>query len=215
MSISIMASLIALVHAAIVRSACLVILLASTSTQSRLLRPPAHDHRIQNPLTDIPKEQLLDDVERFAHAYDLGDALPYLIKGALVAQAPSNFEDITELDDDDRQALRTEKQHRWKHPKALYLTILLNSISAAIQGWDQTGSNGANLSFPQAFGIADVGAGCAAAGTCERNSWIIGAINSSVRIDSMLIGKTQADRTALHDNCYTVRMEPLSAEDSC
>lgn len=45
-------------------------------------------------------------------------------------------------------------------------------------GWDQTGSNGANLSFPQAFGIADVGAVCEAAGTCERNSWIIGAINS-------------------------------------
>jgi hypothetical protein len=35
------------------------------------------------------------------------------------------------------------------------MTIVLNSIAAAIQGWDQTGSNGANLSFPREFGIAD------------------------------------------------------------
>ncbi|KAH7346063.1 hypothetical protein BKA66DRAFT_543120 [Pyrenochaeta sp. MPI-SDFR-AT-0127] len=134
---------------------------------------------IQNPLTGVPKDELLQNVEHFARVHDLTDALPYLSKGALVAQSPDRFETIGELDDDDREALRIEKQHRWKHPKALYLTILLNSISAAIQGWDQTGSNGANLSFPQAFGIADVGPECAAAGTCERNSWIIGAINSS------------------------------------
>lgn len=167
-------------------SACPATSPASTITQSCRLCLFAHDTRIQNPLTDIPKGQLLEDVERFANVHDLGDALPYLSKGALVAQAPDNFENITELDDDDRQALRIENQHRWKHPKALYLTILLNSISAAIQGWDQTGSNGANLSFPQVFGIADVGAVCAAAGTCERNSWIIGAINSTVRIQYSL-----------------------------
>ncbi|KAJ8115719.1 hypothetical protein OPT61_g2697 [Boeremia exigua] len=134
---------------------------------------------IQNPLAVIPKDRLLGDVEQFAHRHDLIDALPYLSKGALVAQSPDTFDTIVELDDGERQALRDEKQYRWRHPKALYLTILLNSISAAIQGWDQTGSNGANLSFPQAFGIADVGAECAAAGTCERNSWIIGAINST------------------------------------
>jgi MFS family permease len=85
----------------------------------------------------------------------------------------------TILDEEDRQALRIEKEHKWRHPKSLYFTIAMNSISAAIQGWDQTGSNGANLSFPQAFGIADTGAACAAAGTCESNSWIIGAINGA------------------------------------
>lgn len=93
-----------------------------------------HISRIQNPLIGIPKDQLLQGVERFARDHDLTDALPYLSKGALVAQSPDGFETIAELDDDDRGVLRTEKQHRWKHPKALYLTILLNSISAAIQG---------------------------------------------------------------------------------
>lgn len=86
---------------------------------------------------------------------------------------------MEELDEEDRQTLRIEKERRWAHPKTLYLTIILNSVGAAIQGWDQTGSNGANLSFPQAFNIADSGPACTAAGTCERNSWIIGAINGA------------------------------------
>jgi MFS family permease len=41
-----------------------------------------------------------------------------------------------------------------------------------------TGSNGANLSFPEALGIGDNTPECMAAGTCQSNSWIIGFINS-------------------------------------
>jgi MFS family permease len=36
-----------------------------------------------------------------------------------------------------------------------------------------------NRSFGQAFGIPDAGDECTAAGTCEKNSWIIGFVNSS------------------------------------
>ncbi|KAF2825043.1 hypothetical protein CC86DRAFT_468286 [Ophiobolus disseminans] len=148
---------------------------------------------IQNPLAGIPKDALLRDVEQYAHTHYLHDALPFFTKGALVAQAPDRFESMTELDENDREVLIMERDHRWKHPKSLYLTILLNSISAAIQGWDQTGSNGANLSFPQAFGIADIGAECIAAGTCERNSWIIGAINSAPYITIALLAGWLSD----------------------
>lgn len=136
-------------------------------------------NRIKNPLTGIPKDILLRDVEAYVHEHGLVEALPFFTKGALIAQYPDQYEEIDELDDDDRAALLSEKEHRWSHPKSLYFTIILNSLSAAIQGWDQTGSNGANLSFPQAFGIADTGAACEAAGSCETNSWIIGAINSA------------------------------------
>lgn len=56
---------------------------------------------------------------------------------------------------------------------------MLNSIAAAIQGWDQTGSNGANLSFPQEFGIADTGPFCNThAQECANRSWLIGFVNS-------------------------------------
>ncbi|PVH68644.1 hypothetical protein DL98DRAFT_506666 [Cadophora sp. DSE1049] len=133
---------------------------------------------IKNPLAGIPKDVLLRDVEAYATENNLTEALPFFKKGALAAQNPDTLDTIDELDEQDRTILVSEKEHRWKHPKQLYFTIFLNSVGAAIQGWDQTGSNGANLSFPQAFGIADSGA-CEALGTCEKNSWIIGAINSA------------------------------------
>jgi hypothetical protein len=129
-------------------------------------------------LIGIPRAKLLADVENYAQEQNLQDVLPLLRKGALVAQSPHLFENIPELDENDREKLREEILHRWRHPKILYFTIVLNSIAAAIQGWDQTGSNGANLGFPQFFGIPDTGPVCTAEGTCEKNSWIIGFINA-------------------------------------
>lgn len=95
--------------------------------------------RIKNPLIGIPKAQLIQDVEYFARENDLNDITPYLIKGALVAQSPHHIGRIPELNEEDRRVLSEETTHRWRHPRVLYLTIVLNSIAAAIQGWDQTG----------------------------------------------------------------------------
>lgn len=79
------------------------------------------------------------NVTAYSVEYDLGEILPFLKKGALVAQSPSGIDRIAELDDNDRRTLHEEDNRRWKHPFALYYTIILNSIAAAIQGWDQTG----------------------------------------------------------------------------
>ncbi|KAH3912627.1 hypothetical protein HBI56_154790 [Parastagonospora nodorum] len=136
------------------------------------------DGEIRNPLATVSKAQLLADVHSFAVEHGLQDIEPLLIKGALFAQSPTLYEEIEELDAGDRQAIREEVTHRFKLPRMLYFTIILNSVAAAIQGWDQTGSNGANLTFGQAFGIPDSGATCTALGTCEKNSWIIGFVNS-------------------------------------
>jgi sugar porter (SP) family MFS transporter len=133
---------------------------------------------IRNPLTGIPKHQLLTDVRNFAQEHGLQDVEPLLVKGALFAQSPALFEEMEELDEHDRKAIREEATHRFKLPRMLYFTIILNSVAAAIQGWDQTGSNGANLTFGQAFGIPDSGPECTANSTCEKNSWIIGFVNS-------------------------------------
>ncbi|MCJ1382156.1 hypothetical protein MMC17_005268 [Xylographa soralifera] len=133
---------------------------------------------IRNPLIGIPRAQLMQDVENYAQEHQLMDILPILRKGALVAQRPHGYENMPELDEHEREALRNETAHRWKHPKILYFTVILNSIAAAIQGWDQTGSNGANLSFPTALGIPDNDDTCAAAGTCASNAWLVGFINA-------------------------------------
>ena len=135
-------------------------------------------NRIKNPLVGVPRHALMQDVENFAAQNNLQDILPLLRKGALVAQSPDLIDQIPELEEHEREAFRNEILPKWRQPKILYFTIILNSIAAAIQGWDQTGSNGANLSWPVAFGIPDSGPVCEATGNCANNQWLVGLVNS-------------------------------------
>jgi hypothetical protein len=95
--------------------------------------------RIQNPLAGLSKHTLLAEVKRFAETHDLVDIQPLLEKGALVAADPENYDSLPELDDQDREALSYEAAHKWSHPLKLYLTVIICSIGASVQGWDQTG----------------------------------------------------------------------------
>ena len=109
--------------------------------------------------------------------------IPLLQRGALVAQDPPSFEQVAELEEHEREALRNEVLHKWRQPPALYFTVILCSIGAAVQGWDQTGSNGANLSWPVAFGVPDAGPGAT-----DYNSWIVGIVNSGPYIGASILG---------------------------
>jgi hypothetical protein len=59
----------------------------------------------------------------------------------------------------------------------MWYSIILCAVGAATQGWDQTGSNGANLSFPEEFGIAGTG----------TDEWIVGAVNSIIFLSAGLV----------------------------
>jgi len=50
------------------------------------------------------------------------------------------------------------------------------------RGWDETGSNGANLSFPAEFNIDPETPGPEA----SRNQWIVGVINSAYVSNSFI-----------------------------
>ncbi|KAJ4402450.1 hypothetical protein N0V91_007164 [Didymella pomorum] len=144
------------------------------------------DAKVSNPLIGVPHDTLMRDVEDFAREHDLEDIIEHLKKGALVAQSPNYFDNIGMLVEEDKQYLRFEKEHKWKHPLQLYITIIVCSIGAAVQGWDQTGSNGANLSFPVEFGIGE--------GDTEGspNRWthnlLVGLVNAGPYIGSAFIG---------------------------
>lgn len=159
----------------------------SLSTSASFITGKLTLSSVQTPFHGIPRIQLLHEVQEFTVKFGLTDDLELFKKGVLVAKDPAGLNSVEELTEDDRESLEAEKVHRWKHPWILYYTILMNSIGAAVQGWDQTGSNGANLSFPQAFGISDTGSACQVAGTCSRNSWIIGAINTAPYIAVFLM----------------------------
>ncbi|KAF8250998.1 hypothetical protein K440DRAFT_596824 [Wilcoxina mikolae CBS 423.85] len=142
--------------------------------------------KIDNPLADIPHDQLMRDVDQFAAEHGLMDIVPLLKKGAVVAQNPGGFENLKQITEEEKQHIRNETLHKWKHPAALYYTIIICSIGAAVQGWDQTGSNGANLSFPQEFGIG--GGHDKNNPHYDRDNWLVGLVNAAPYIGSALIG---------------------------
>jgi hypothetical protein len=72
-------------------------------------------------------------VDEFATQFSLQEILPLLRKGALVAQRPEHYEDLSDLDETEKLALRNEILHKWQQPRALYLTVILCSVGAAVQ----------------------------------------------------------------------------------
>ncbi|KAI3547475.1 hypothetical protein CABS01_11143 [Colletotrichum abscissum] len=138
--------------------------------------------KIKNPLEGIPYNQLMRDVDAFCTEHGLQEEVAVFRKGALVAQDPEGYETLTgseALDEAEITALREEVTHKWRLPKKLYLTIITCSIGAAVQGWDQTGTNGANIFFPEEYGIAT---------SSTRDRLILGLVNAGPYIGSALCG---------------------------
>ncbi|KAJ4271627.1 hypothetical protein NW762_000332 [Fusarium torreyae] len=138
--------------------------------------------KIKNPLSGLPRARLLADVDDFCRKKDLDHFRALIRKGALVAQDPTGYEDIEgdeKLNDQEIQALRDEILHKWRVPFVLYLTVITCSIGAAVQGWDQTGSNGANLEFPYAFGIGS---------ESIHDKLLVGLVNSAPYIGTAVFG---------------------------
>ena len=121
------------------------------------------------------------DVEVFAQEKNLTQHIPLLRKGALVAQDPSNYENIDgpeALTESEKAALEKEVNHKWRLPARLFLTIATCSIGAAVQGWDQTGSNGATIFFPEFYGIGS---------ESNRDQLLVGLVNAGPYIGSSLV----------------------------
>ncbi|OAA34205.1 Sugar/inositol transporter [Metarhizium rileyi] len=133
---------------------------------------------IVNPLKRKTEEDNVRDAKIFAESHDMPEHAELFGRAALVARDPQRFEMVSELHEEERSALVYERDHKWHGPFMLWYSISLCAVGAATQGWDQTGANGANLSFPQEFGIAGQG----------RDEWIVGLVNSIIFLTAGLIG---------------------------
>ncbi|KAJ3773399.1 hypothetical protein FB446DRAFT_733255 [Lentinula raphanica] len=136
--------------------------------------------KLANPLAHISHEQLMEDAKVFAETHGLEDLVVEFQKGALVAQDPSRFEDLTQLDEEDKAVLKRELTHKWDQPYMLYYLVILCSMAAAVQGMDESVINGANLFFAPQFGI-DVNAN-------GKNQWLLGLVNSAPYLCCAVLG---------------------------
>lgn len=107
----------------------------------------------ENPLSNIPKDQLLQEVETFCQEHGLMDHIDAFRKGALVAQNPHDIDGINELSLEDREALNREHTHRWSQPFTLYWLVVMCSLAAAVQGMDETVNNGAQALYLKELGV--------------------------------------------------------------
>lgn len=125
----------------------------------------------------MPKNQVVLDAMGFAESHGMSEHADLFGRAALVARDPQRFEMLSELDEEEQTALAYERDHKWHGPFMLWYSIALCAVGAATQGWDQTGSNGANLSFPAEFGIDGTG----------RDEWIVGIINAIIFLTAGLM----------------------------
>jgi hypothetical protein len=100
-------------------------------------------------------------------------------RGALVARNMDSFHGVADLTEEERAALEYEKTHKWHGPTMLWYSIGLCAVGAATQGWDQTGTNGANLTFPKSLGLDPKNS--------ATDEWIQGVINSIIFLTAGLM----------------------------
>ncbi|KAJ7655470.1 MFS transporter [Mycena rosella] len=133
---------------------------------------------VENPLQRDNKDKVIADAAEFCAAHGLAEHTDLFRRAALVARDAINFESVSSLQEDELAALLYEREHKWHGPFTMWYSIILCAIGAATQGWDQTGSNGANLSFPEEFGIGGTG----------TDEWIVGAVNSIIFLSAGFVG---------------------------
>jgi hypothetical protein len=133
---------------------------------------------IASELGDITAESTHEAVRMFVDQYNLTPWSEIFRKASMVLQGDLSLDRIDNLTHAELQALQNEVQRKWQQPKMLYFTILVCSIAAIEQGWAQTGMNGANLTFPKAFGIDS---------DSRHDNFIVGLINSGIYLSAGLV----------------------------
>ncbi|KAM0751462.1 hexose transport-related protein, partial [Meredithblackwellia eburnea MCA 4105] len=139
---------------------------------------------LENPLAGISHERLIAMGRAFANEKDLGEFAEEFEKGALIAQDPLAFESLPLLTEEDKAVLRREQTHKWDQPWTLYYLTIACSIAAAVQGMDESVTNGANLFWAPQFGL-DTAVGSADAG---KHQWLLGLTNGAPYLACAVLG---------------------------
>ncbi|KAI1619771.1 MFS transporter [Exophiala viscosa] len=123
-------------------------------------------------------------VDSFAEHHRLTHHLDTFRQAAALLLSDSDVDNVPGLSAPEVQALHDEGIRKWRQPRMFYFTVLVCSIGAIEQGWAQTGMNGANLYFPQAFGIGS---------DSKHDNFVVGLINSGIYLSTGLLGAWLSD----------------------
>lgn len=107
-----------------------------------------------NILAQYTEEQVMQMGRNYAHKYDLDPDL--FGRAAALARAPSAFNSMPFLTDEEKQGLYLEATKKWHIPRKLIEVIAVGAIAAATQGMDESTISGATLFYPKAFGVTEM-----------------------------------------------------------
>lgn len=119
------------------------------------------DSKLVNPFRGMRPEQMEELIESFMEKTKIEDIYLGLIrKGAYLAQDREAFDhprnDELRLNPEERSTLEREDPrtgNKWDQPWIMYALVGCCSLGAAVQGWDETAVNGAQIFYQHAFGI--------------------------------------------------------------
>lgn len=118
----------------------------------------------------------------------------HIRKGAFLAQDNEAFhavrEDGLQLKEEERAALLLEDPRtgkKWNQPWILYALVGCCSLGAAVQGWDETAVNGAQLYYAYAFGIGKNVHGDDR-GSHDKDAGLRGLVNSAPYLCCAILG---------------------------
>ncbi|KAK5044803.1 hypothetical protein LTR84_010459 [Exophiala bonariae] len=158
---------------------------------------PSLDVLINGPFNDKSEREMRLLLNDFLTATGLRDYEHYFTKGMFLAQNPAAFdqprEDGLHLTQEEKETLvyeevpvkrvnRTESSSSWRPDykkwrnisAPLWRLVCLCALGAAVQGWDESAVNGAQLFYQRAFRIhieSDIKA--------ERKPMVVGLVNSA------------------------------------
>lgn len=121
------------------------------------------DAMLQNPFNNKTYEEMVRMTEDFLENTKIErEYHEHIRKGAFLAQDPQAFskfrrDDLT-LDEEESRALRNEDPlygNKWDHPFILYALVICCSLGAAVQGWDETAVNQAQIFYAIPLGLGD------------------------------------------------------------
>ncbi|KAK4560641.1 hypothetical protein LTR86_005219 [Recurvomyces mirabilis] len=139
---------------------------------------------VDNPLLHLRPDQLDVLIKQFLAQHDLKMHQDVFMKAGKALRDPEAWSSVPGLTSIERHTLQHETATGfWQQPKQLQVTIITLCVAAVVQGWNQTGTNGANLNWPQQFGLNLPG--CDPKGP---DAWIFAIVNAATYLSASLVG---------------------------
>lgn len=93
--------------------------------------------KLRNPMIGMSEADVLADVDRWVELKGLQDHREAFHKGGLIARVQHRedaFEEISILSEGEKQILRDEIVHKWRHPFRLYFLCVLCAGKSIVAG---------------------------------------------------------------------------------